>query len=295
LFEGVSIAVVTPFSGGEVDEPAFRRLVDHVFNQGVAGIVATGTTGETPTLSIEERERVWRLALDAAAGRGFVVAGTGTNSTRETIDLTRRAASLGVDGCMVVVPYYNKPGPRGLAAHFLTVAEAVEIPLVIYNVPGRTGTNMLPDTVKAVAGHEHIVAIKEASGSLDQATEILRTTDLTVLSGDDSLTLPVLAAGGKGVVSVAGHLAGADLVSLLDHHRQGRVAEAARIHQKLLPLVEALFCESNPAPLKAALCHLGLIENELRLPLVPVGPESMTRIIRVMDELGLAPGGVGTG
>ncbi len=293
MFEGVSIAVVTPFSGGEIDEPAFRRVINHVFDQKVAGIVATGTTGETPTLSVEERERVWRIAIETTAGRGFVVAGTGSNSTRETIDLTRRAASLGVDGCMVVVPYYNKPGPRGLAAHFLAVADEVEIPLVIYNVPGRTGSNMLPDTVKAVAGHEHIVAIKEASGSVDQATEILRTTDLTVLSGDDSLTLPVLAAGGKGVVSVAGHLAGADLVAMVNHYGQGQVTDAARIHQKLLPLVEALFCESNPAPVKAALSHLGLIENELRLPLVPVTPVSMTRVARVMEELGLCPSGVG--
>jgi 4-hydroxy-tetrahydrodipicolinate synthase len=291
MFEGVSVALATPFSGGELDEGALRRLVNHVLDHGVAGIVATGTTGETPTLTLAERERIWSLALEVAGGNAFVIAGTGTNSTRESIEFTRRAASIGVDGCMLVTPYYNKPGQKGLTAHFLAVADAVDIPIVLYNVPGRTGVNLLPETVVSMAGHDRIVAIKEASGSLEQTTEILRKTEITVLSGDDALTLPMVAAGARGVVSVAGHLVGGEMASMIDHYRSGRIEEAAIIHQRLSPLFKALFLESNPGPIKAALSHLGMIRNELRLPLIPVETETMSRVVGEMERLGLVPAG----
>ena len=238
-----------------------------------------GSTGETPTLDREERERVWRVVREEAPREVFVIAGTGTNSTRESLELTRAAAETGVDGCMVVVPYYNKPTPAGLRAHFTTIADGSPVPLMLYNVPSRTGTNMLPVTVAEVASHERIVAVKEASGNVDQATEILsRCPGLTVLSGEDSLTLPILAAGGSGVVSVAGHVAGAHLVAMREHHLAGRGKEAAAIHRRLLPLIQALFRETNPSPVKAALAQQGILENELRLPLVPVGKETEDRI-----------------
>jgi 4-hydroxy-tetrahydrodipicolinate synthase len=216
-----------------------------------------------------------------------VVAGTGTNATAESIELTRRAAETGVDGCMVVGPYYNKPGPRGQIAHFEAIANASPVPLILYNVPSRTGVNLSPSVVGELALHERIVAIKEASGSLDQATELLHRTDLTVLSGEDSLTLPMAAAGAHGVVSVAGHLVGREMVSMLALAGAGKREEAAALHRRLFPLVQALFLETNPAPVKAALARLGLIENELRLPLVPLGDEAAERLEKVMIELGM--------
>lgn len=290
MFEGVSVAIATPFRGGALDEPGLLRLLEHVLAQGVAGLVLTGSTGETPTLTLAERERIWEAGVRAAKGRAFVVAGTGTNATAESIELTRRAAEAGVDGCMIVAPYYNKPGPRGLVAHFRTVADASPVPLVLYNVPSRTGVNVLPAVVAEVASHPRIVAIKEASGSPDQATDLLNRTDLTVLSGDDSLTLPLAAAGAHGVVSVAGHLVGRELTSILELARSGKSREAAELHRRIFPLIQALFLETNPAPLKAALSRLGLIENELRLPLVPVGEETARRVVREMERLGLSAG-----
>lgn len=290
MFEGVSVALVTPFRKGELDEESLRRLVGYVVGQGVHGLVATGSTGETPTLSRDERERVWRVIREEAPKEVFVLAGTGTNSTRETLELTRAAAETGVDGCMVVVPYYNKPTPGGLLAHFTAVAEGSSLPLMLYNVPSRTGTNMLPATVAELAKHENIVAVKEASGNVDQATEILRRCPgLTVLSGEDSLTLPILAAGGSGVVSVAGHVAGTHLVAMREHYLAGRVKEAAEMHRRLLPLIQVLFRETNPAPVKAALAQLGVLENELRLPLVPVGEETSRLIRAELDRLEPAP------
>jgi 4-hydroxy-tetrahydrodipicolinate synthase len=235
---------------------------------------------------VEERERVWAIVVEETAGKAFVVAGTGTNATRESIALTRRAAATGVDGCMLVVPYYNKPTPRGLIAHFHAVAEATDVPLVLYNVPGRTGVNMLPETVAAAAAHERIVALKEASGDLDQITAVLAAAPgLTILSGDDSLTLPVVAAGGKGVVSVAGHVTGRELVTLVALAGDGEMERAGALHRRLFPFIKALFRETNPAPIKAVLSRLGLVRNELRLPLVPVGEETMALLDRELERL----------
>jgi 4-hydroxy-tetrahydrodipicolinate synthase len=253
----------------------------------VHGLVATGSTGETPTLTLEERERVWAIVVEETGGRAFVVAGTGTNSTRESIEWTRRAAAAGVDGCMLVAPYYNKPTQRGLLAHFRAVADAAPVPLVLYNVPSRTGVNLLPETVAALAAHERIAALKEASGSLDQVTAVLGAAPgLVVLSGDDSLTLPVVAAGGKGVVSVAGHVVGRELCTLVELAAGGATDRAGALHRRLFPFIQALFRETNPAPIKAVLWRRGLIRNELRLPLVPVGEETLAVLDRELARLG---------
>ena len=247
MFEGVSVALVTPFRDGALDEEALRGVIRHVLAQGVDGLVPTGTTGEAPALTEEERDRVWRITVEEARGKAFVVAGTGTNVTRTSIALSRKAARTGVDGVMLSAPYYNKPGPRGIEAHFLAVADAVELPLVVYNIPGRTGVNILPDTLAALARHERIVAVKEASGSLDQVTEILARTSLTVLSGDDALTLPLAALGAHGVVSVAAHVAGREMQAMLRAWREGRPEEAAALHRRLVPLFRALFLDGkNP-------------------------------------------------
>ncbi len=290
MFEGVSVALVTPFRDGALDEEALRRLIRHVLDQGVDGLVPTGSTGEAPVLEAAERERVWAITVEEARGRAFVVAGTGTNDTRTSVELSRRAEAAGVDGVMLSGPYYNKPGPAGLEAHFLAVADAVSVPVMVYNIPGRTAVNILPATLARLARHERIVAVKEASGSLEQATQILAETDLTVLAGDDLLALPLGAIGAAGVVSVAGHLVGDRIQAMLGHLRGGRVGEAARIHRELFPLIRALFRETNPAPVKAALAAAGLIQNELRLPLVPVGGETEKILAR---ELAALSGGAG--
>jgi len=287
MFKGVSVALVTPFSGGVIDESALRDVIQFVLEQNVNGLVATGSTGEAAVLTDDEKLRVWEIVLEEARGRVFVLAGTGTNSTAKTVELTHQAKALGVDGCMLVTPYYNKPSQDGLTAHFKTVADAVDIPLMLYNVPGRTGVNLLPKTVATLAGHERIVAVKDASGTVDQATEILASTDLTVLSGEDALALPMAAAGAHGVVSVAGHIVGRELVDMLEHLRAGRIGEAARLHQTLFPLIEALFAETNPVPVKAALSLLGLIQDEVRLPLVRASEETRARIKHTMSALDL--------
>lgn len=291
MFEGVSVALVTPFREGKLDEDAYRRLVRHVLAQGVHGLVPTGSTGEAATLTDEERVRIWTLCVEESRGRAFVLAGTGTNDTRSTLHLTRLAAECGVDGCMLVTPYYNKPTPAGIVKHFTMVADAVDRPLVVYNVPGRTGSNVLPATIRALAGHPRIVAVKEASGNPDQTTELVLDTELTVLSGDDTLTLPLVAAGARGVVSVAGHLVGDRLVAMLEKYREGSVGEAAAVHRSLFRLTQALFLESNPAPVKAALHLLGLIANEVRPPLVPVQPVTETRLRAELIGAGLLDAG----
>ena len=294
MFEGVSVALVTPFRNGAVDEPGLRRLIHYVLDQGVDGLVMTGSTGEAATMSRPERERVWAIAREEIKG-GFLVAGTGSNSTSETIETTKAAARAGVDGCLVVSPYYNKPQPRGLVAHFTAVAEASTVPIMLYNVPSRTAQNVMPETVIEAAQHPRIVAIKEASGSIEQSTEILRRSNLTVLSGDDALALPLASVGAKGVVSVAGHLVGAELVQMLKLHRSGKVEEAAAIHRRLSGFLRALFVETNPAPVKAALARLGVIGGELRAPLATVSKETVALLETEMAALGLEAAGANRG
>ncbi len=287
MFEGLSVALVTPFRQGNLDEPATERLVDYLVASAVDCLVVAGSTGEGATLRASERRRLYDLVRQAAGGRCLLVAGTGTNDTAVSIERTREAREAGYDGAMLVVPYYNKPTPAGQIAHFTAVADAVDLPIVLYNVPGRTGTNMQPETVARLASHPRIVAIKEACGSLDQIGRLRSLTDLTLLSGDDSLTLPILAIGGRGVISVAGNVAPREMRELLTHFEAGRTDEAESIHRRLLPLMNGLFLESNPGPVKFLLAEWGLIANELRLPLVPVAAETGERVRRAAIAAGV--------
>jgi 4-hydroxy-tetrahydrodipicolinate synthase len=287
MFEGLSVALVTPFKDGALDEPATAALVDFVVRGGADVLVVAGTTGEAPALTRDERRRLYDLVKAANAGRARLVAGTGTNVTRDSIELTQEAKSAGYDGAMLVVPYYNKPTPAGQVAHFTAVAKAVDLPLVVYNVPGRTGTNLLPETAVRLAALENVVAIKEASGSLDQVSAIRARCDLTILSGDDSLTLPMLAVGARGLVSVVGNVAPRPFRDLLSAFSEGRLLDAEKIHLKLVPLMRALFLESNPGPVKSLLADMGLVVNELRLPLVPVEPATAQAVREAARAAGI--------
>jgi 4-hydroxy-tetrahydrodipicolinate synthase len=287
VFDGLIVAMVTPFRKGALDLEATARLTDFLLEGGVQGLVVSGSTGEAATCTVEERRTLWRFVRERVSGRVPVVAGTGTNSTSDSIALTRMAEELGLDGAMIVTPYYNKPTARGQVEHFKAIAASTQLPLILYNVPGRTGTNTLPETLEKVADVPNIVAVKEASGSLDQASAIKARTRLTLLSGDDSLTLPMMAVGATGVVSVAGNVAPAEMRSLTDLAQVGRAEEAEKVHRRLLPLWKALFVESNPGPVKFLLAAMKLIENELRLPLVPVEPVSERAILDAARAVGV--------
>jgi 4-hydroxy-tetrahydrodipicolinate synthase len=299
MFEGLSVAMVTPFRDGAVDLDATARLIDFLLDGGTECLVVSGSTGEAATCTVEERRRLWAFAKERVGGRIPVVAGTGTNATADSIALTRMAEEVGLDGAMIVTPYYNKPTPKGQVAHFSAVAKSTRLPLILYNVPGRTGTNTLPETLGKVDGLSNVAAVKEASGSLDQASAVRARTRLTLLCGDDSLTLPMIAVGASGVVSVAGNVAPREMRTLCDHARGGRKEEAEAVHRRLLPLFKALFVESNPGPVKYLLSTMGLIENELRLPLVPVEPASEQVVLAAAQSVGLArvtaPTASGTG
>ncbi len=288
MFDGLFVAMVTPFRGGALDLEATGNHVDFMLDGGVEGLVVSGSTGEAATCSFEERRALWTFVKARVKGRVPVVAGTGTNNTAESIQLTRLAEELGLDGAMLVTPYYNKPTPKGQVAHFTTVAQSTKLPVILYNVPGRTGTNTLPETLAETQHVSNIVAVKEASGSLDQASAVRAKTRLTLLSGDDSLTLPIIAVGGTGIISVAGNVAPAEMRALSDHARAGRMAEAEAVHRRLLPLFKALFLESNPAPVKALLARMGLIQNELRLPLVPASAATVEALEAAARAAGIA-------
>src|SRR5689334_11328935 len=226
MFEGLTVAMVTPFRSGEIDYEATGRLVEFMLGNGVEGLVVSGSTGEAATTSVDERRKLWAFVRERAKGRAFVIAGTGTNNTAESITLTKMAEELGMDGAMLVTPYYNKPTPKGQIAHFTAVASATTLPIVLYNIPGRTGTNTLPETFEKLQGVSNLVAIKEASGSLDQASALRARTRFTVLSGDDSLAVPMIAVGATGVISVAGNVAPREMRALCDHARAGRTQPA---------------------------------------------------------------------
>jgi 4-hydroxy-tetrahydrodipicolinate synthase len=270
MFEGASAALVTPFRDGNVDLEAVRRICRHLLDGGLDGIVPVGCTGEAATLTLDERRQVLETVLDEVRGRAFVLAGTGSNATAVTIETTRMAAEVGVDGAMLITPYYNKPTPDGLFAHYAAVADAVELPLVLYNVPGRTGLRMSPETVARLATIDRVVAIKEACGSVDQVSEVLECCDLTVLSGDDSLTLPMMAVGARGVISVVANPYPVEVKAMVDAIATSDLATARTLHHRLYPLIRAMFVETNPGPVKFAMSRLGLCANELRLPLVPI-------------------------
>jgi 4-hydroxy-tetrahydrodipicolinate synthase len=289
---GCATALVTPFtSSGAVDEPRLRDLIEYQIAGGVRVLVPCGTTGESVTMSDEENRLVIRTAIEIARGRAKVIAGTGSNSTSVTIQRSQIARELGVDAVLTVAPYYNKPTQEGLYAHFRAIAEAVaDLPVVIYNVPGRTSSNISADTTLRLARDvENIVAVKEASGNLSQIMEILRgrPESFRVISGDDSLTLPLIALGADGLISVASNEAPAMMSRLNDLALAGQWDEARALHYKLLPLMEGNFIESSPGPVKAGLALMGLIEENLRLPLVPVQEKTRHRMREILTEVGL--------
>lgn len=294
MFEGLSVAMVTPFKNGEIDLDGMGRLVDHLLDGGVQTLVVSGSTGEAATCSLDERRKLWAFVRDEVKGRAQVVAGTGTNSTSDSVAITRMAEELGLDGAMVVTPFYNKPAPRGQIAHFTTVARSTKLPIILYNVPGRTATNTLPQTFEAVQGESNVVAIKEASGNLDQTSSLVANSRYTVLSGDDSLTLPMMSVGAKGVISVAGNAAPAAMRELCDHALAGRTDEASALHARLMPIFKGLFVESNPSPVKYLLSRMGIIENELRLPLVPIEPATEKIVMDAARASGIPLGAAST-
>ena len=287
-FAGLSVALVTPFSGGAVDEKRLRANVDFQADANTAGLVPCGTTGESPTLSHAEHERVIAVVCEQSAGRCKVVAGTGSNSTAEAVRLTKSAQQSGADAALMVGPYYNKPTQEGFYRHFAAVADACDLPIVLYNIPGRTGKNIEPETLCRLAEVTTIVAVKESTGDLDQASAICAGSDLTVLSGDDSLTLPILSVGGGGAVSVAGNLIPADVTAMIDAFRTGDPAAALERHAKLFPLCRALLgLSSNPIPLKAAMRRLGKDTGEVRLPLVALDESATPALETALRDYGL--------
>lgn len=273
-FGRLMTAMATPFDqAGKLDEAGVKRLTEHLINNGTDTIVVAGTTGESPTLSREERLTLIRLVKETAAGRVMVLAGTGTNSTDDTICNSRAAIEAGADGLMVVTPYYNKPPQESLYQHFVAVARAVDAPILIYNVPGRTGCNLLPATVVKLSQMSAFFGVKEASGSLDQVSEIARAVrdDFLIYSGEDSLTLPMLAVGAAGVVSVASHIVGTEIKEMINAFFAGHHVKASKIHASIFPVFKGLFCTTSPIPLKWALNRLGIIGGTLRPPLYEMG------------------------
>ncbi|AFM25739.1 4-hydroxy-tetrahydrodipicolinate synthase [Desulfomonile tiedjei] len=289
MFSGAFTAVVTPFKDGHVDEDALRRLIRFGIDGGVSGIVPCGTTGESPTLSHEEHNRVIELTVKEVAGQVKVIAGTGSNSTEEALALTEHAKSVGADACLMVSPYYNKPTQEGLFQHFKTVAEAVDIPIVLYNIQGRTAVNIENSTVAKLSRIPNIVAVKEASGSILQMSEVIRLTDsdFDVLSGDDQMTFPLMALGGKGVISVVTNIVPDKMSLLVKHMLKGDIAAARAIHFEIYELCQAMFIETNPIPIKTALSMMGMIRNEFRLPLCPMSQANQEKLKTVLERYGL--------
>ena len=287
MFQGSLVALVTPFKNGKVDFATLRRLVDWHVEQGTDGLVPVGTTGESPTVSFDEHKKVIEAVVRHTDGRIPVVAGAGANSTAEALELARFAKSVGADATLQVCPYYNKPTQEGLYRHFATIAEKVKLPMVLYNVPSRTVVSLAPATVARLAKVQNIVAIKEATGSMDQTSEILALCDITVLSGDDSLTLPLMSIGAKGVISVVANIVPRDVHDLTQEALEGDFLCAQRLHAKLYPLCRAMFFETNPIPVKTACGLLGLCSSELRLPLCEMGADSRKKLEAAMKQYGL--------
>ena len=287
-FAGLSVALITPFRDGQVDIEALQRQVEFQIEAGTTCVCPVGTTGECPTLSHPEHERVISAVVEAAAGRIKVMAGTGSNSTDEALRLTRWAAKAGADAALVVAPYYNKPTQEGFYQHFKVLAEAVDIPICVYNIPGRTGKNIEPDTIIRMAELPNITMVKEATGSLDQASQIINATDLTVLSGDDSLTLPLMSIGGRGVISVVGNIVPKDMIAMIQAFEAGDMAEAQRWHHKLFPLCrDMLGLSTNPIPIKAAMQMLGRDTGDLRMPLTRLSPAEEAKLRTTLTKYGL--------
>ncbi|MDD5044908.1 MAG: 4-hydroxy-tetrahydrodipicolinate synthase [Candidatus Omnitrophica bacterium] len=300
MFKGSIVAIATPFSakggsasGGKnsvIDEAAFRKLIEFQIKNGTSGIVPCGTTGESATLSFEEHDRVIELTVEQVKKRVPVIAGTGSNSTAEAVMLTKHAQKAGADASLQVSPYYNRPTQKGLYLHFKAVADAVNIPIILYNIASRTGVNIEPETIAKLARDcKNIVAVKEASGSLDQMSRIkaLCPKEFTLLSGDDSLTLPVLAIGGTGIISVVANIAPKDVSDMVAEFEKGNIKKAEELHYKLLPLIKAVFLETNPIPVKTAMGLLGMCEPDLRLPMCTMSDDNLEKLKKALKDYGL--------
>lgn len=291
-FGEILTAMVTPFDGnGYINWLALDSLIEHLLKNGSETLVVTGSTGEAATLSTAEKLQIYAHVVAKVGDRAKVIAGTGTNDTKQTIELTQRAQAIGVHGVMLVAPYYNKPPQNALYAHFKAVADACELPILIYNVPGRTACNILPATILRLAKIDNIFGVKEASGNLDQVSEIaaLAPPDFVIYSGDDSLTLPILAVGGHGVVSVASHLIGRQLKQMVQAYKQGNVRKAQQLHAEVFPVCKAMFVTSNPVPLKAALNMIGVAVGQPRLPLLPCSGQEEAAVRQALLDFGLLP------
>jgi 4-hydroxy-tetrahydrodipicolinate synthase len=289
MFKGSIVAIVTPFKNGGVDEEKLRELVEFQISSGTDAIVPCGTTGEASTLDNEEHDRVIRIVVEQVNKRVPVIAGTGSNFTNEAIELTGHARKIGADGALLVTPYYNKPSQEGLYRHYKAVAEAVALPQILYNVPGRTGVNLRPETVARLAEISNIVAIKEASGSLQQVSEVLALCGdkLDVLSGDDFITFPMMACGAKGVISVVANIMPKEVAALVDAFFAGNWEEARKLHLQLLKISNAMFIESNPVPVKTAVALMGKCSDEVRLPLAPLSMGNKAKLAAIMKEYNL--------
>ncbi len=286
MFHGSIVAIVTPFKKGRLDEAAFGGLIDFHLNAGTHGIVPCGTTGESATLTHEEHQQVIEWSVKMVRGRIPVIAGTGSNSTEEAIALTRHAKAAGADGALLITPYYNKPTQEGLYQHYRAIAKAVDLPQVLYNIPGRTGVNMLPATVARLMEFDNIVGIKEGTGSLQQISDLVQLCGerLTILSGDDFTALPTMAVGGKGVISVTANIAPSDMAQMINAAERGDYSEAKKYHDRLYPLHGVLFSETNPIPVKAALSLMGKCADEVRLPLCRLSEENLKKLKKTMKE-----------
>lgn len=287
-FGMVLTAMVSPFKkDGSMDYAAAEKLAVYLAENGSDGLVVHGTTGESPTLTHEEEYELYKVVKKAVGKKAKIIAGTGSNSTATSITSTMKAEKIGVDGIMIVVPYYNKPSQEGMYQHYKTVAASTSLPIIIYNIPGRTGVNMLPDTVARLASIKNIVAIKEAAGDMNQVEEIRKKTpkDFVIYSGDDDKTYPILERGGYGIISVASHIVGKEIKKMCELFHHGKKEEAKKIHERLSPLFKVLFITTNPAPVKAALEMIGHPVGGLRLPLVPVNDRERKEIRKVLEDL----------
>ena len=289
IFRGIATAMVTPMTATGVDYDALARFIDFQLEEGINALVAVGTTGESATLTPQERKEVIRFTVERVAGRVPVIAGTGTNNTQHVLEFTKSACDDGADAVLVVTPYYNKATQAGLIAHFTAVADASDKPVILYNVPSRTGCNLLPDTVAVLAKHTNIAAIKEASGNMGQVVELAAKCgeDIAIYSGEDGITLPILSMGGQGCISVASNVVPRTMVSLADTFFRGDVAEAARMQRELWPLIHLLFCEVNPIPAKAAVSAMGYGQEHIRLPLTPMEDAHRAALYAEMKKLGV--------
>ncbi len=290
MFRGSIVAIVTPFADGKIDEKKLRDLIEFHIQNGTSGIVPCGTTGESATLSFEEHDRVIEITIEQVKKRIPVIAGTGSNSTDEAIMLTKHASRAGADASLQVSPYYNRPTQKGLYEHFKAVAESVNIPIILYNIASRTGVNIEPETIAKLAHDcKNIVGVKEASGNLDQMSRVrqLCQESFDLISGDDSLTLPVLSIGGTGVISVVANIVPRDVANLVAEFEKGNFKKAREIHYKLLPLIKAVFIETNPIPVKTAMGLLGMCEPDLRLPMCAILPENLEKLKKALKDYGL--------